>query len=73
MGATNEERTIRPIPFSVYIEYPHSALVSHSLLCDADNLIIVFAPGDAFYCGRELPSVKTLSGLYIPESQGVVG
>lgn len=70
---TNGGRTIGPIPFPVNIEYPDSALVPHPLLRDANDLVVVFAPSDAFYCGRELPPVETLSSLHIPESESVIG
>lgn len=60
--------TVCPIAIPVNVEYPHSTLVSHPLLRDADNLVVILAECNSLYSCREFPSEQTLSRLHRPET-----
>lgn len=65
--------TLCPVPVPVDVEYPDSTLVTHALLGDADNLVVVFAERDPLDGRWELPEEQTLARRYGPETHGVVG
>ena len=47
--------------------------MTHTLLGDADNLVVVFAERDPLDGGGELPEEQTFACLHGPETHGVVG
>lgn len=55
------------------VEHDDVAEVTHSLLRDAQDLGGVLVELDSLDGGGELPGLDTLSGLYLPEANGVVG
>ena len=73
IGSEGVELTVCAIPVPVDVEYPYRTLVSHPLLCDTDDLVIIFAESNTFDSCRELPSEEAFPGLHRPEAEGVVG
>lgn len=66
------ERTVGAVSISVDIKHSDSSLITHALLCDAYDLLIVFTESYTFDRCRELPVVQAFSCLDGPQTEGVV-
>ena len=65
-------QTFRPVAVSVDVEYTDGALVAHTLLRYAHNLVIGIIESHAFYRCGEFPLVQAFSCLDGPQSKSVV-
>ena len=73
MKERKTRRTVSPIALSVDIEHTNSALVAHSLLGNANDLVVILAKRYTLYGCWEFPTIQALAALYVPEAQSVVG
>ena len=58
-----DSHTFCPIALAADVEYPDHALVTHALLGDADDLLIVLAERDPLHGGGKLPPVQAFARL----------
>ena len=66
-------RTVSSIALSVDIEHTNSALVAHSLLGNANDLVVILAKRYTLDGYWEFPTIQALAALYVPEAESVVG
>ena len=68
----DEALTCGTITVPVNVEYPHSTLVTHTLLRDANHLIIILVERDALHSSGELPAEQAFARLDRPEPHSIV-